>query len=1079
MRYYRKPEILVPGPRSVSLDEHTVIEASAGTGKTYTLEHLYVSLILERGAKVEEILVVTFTRRAAADMKKRIRELLLKLVDPTTSQTRVRGQEEHYWEIGGQEVRRMQEALHAFDRAQISTIHTFAQNWLRRYAFETRQLFNGVLVDAEEVFERAYGELMREHFSVEPSNRVWLEAWYKACPAHTSPDQELMSTLKHVHESNSPVSPRFDEGGLQGLLRRLESGDSDSEFLNLVKTAVVQVFSPVVKDVIKRIKASQGLYTYDDMLSVLDEVVRRPSPNPLKDAMQNAYRYALIDEFQDTDPVQWRIFRTVFAGTGRHVVYLIGDPKQSIYGFRGADVQIYRKACEELLGERKPVRLSQNYRSTKEMIDAYNKIFQGYFTDPSTYPEPVSCARPRLTVNNSAGREPAITLLQSPKSALDPKQAMRESFAAEIVRILGPEGLVVSDGEKTRRLKPSDIYVLARRGKDGVAIAESLRARGVPFAFYRQEGLFQTHEARDIASLLASIADPRSRSLRRHALITPFFGVALHKVQSVDSVEGGWHQALLDQWQILARKRLYTILFDQILRTSGLIRRLVLLDSSERSLTNYEHLFELIAQEAGRREYEISDLATWMKRRVEGNMEDPDQDVNLQRLETDQSSVQIMTIHASKGLQAQVVFVYDEGGGGGHFGWKRFKRENGETGMFLAKNSAFDRDKDAYDRDENERLYYVALTRAISKLYLPDIAKKGAFYKQVVEHVLRQTPDEICFEFRPADAEEVAVPKTADFVKTLQSWEPPHTSTLANPGMSDNDIQELKKRVLQMASYSKLKANHTADSSELKVVDESEEVEEEGVKDPDAWGFIEPNHLPGGTKAGSMIHEVLEFVDFGFAASSVNAETWSGHPNVKELIETTMMKYRFEVETYWHDVVAMLWGTLNAEVPDGFNGLIAPLASLETSRVKREVRFVFPIPEKGRASRRQTKGFAEGFVDLLFEHQGRMYFADWKTDVLEHGDYSRRKLARRVRESYPAQATIYTLAITRMLGINNAEDFERKFGGFYYFFVRGMKRAGEGVYYERPSWEMVSTMDTELAGSDRHSWAELLAGGWR
>jgi exodeoxyribonuclease V beta subunit len=297
--------------------------------------------------------------------------------------------------------------------------------------------------------------------------------------------------------------------------------------------------------------------------------------------------------------------------------------------------------------------------------------------------------------------------------------------------------------------------------------------------------------------------------------------------------------------------------------------------------------------------------------------------------------------------------------------------------------------------------------------------------------------------------------------------------------MSDNDVLELKKRVLQMASYSKLKANHTADTSELKVVDESEEIEEEEVQDPDAWGFIEPNHLPGGTKAGSMIHEVLEFVDFRFAASCSTAEQWSEDAKVKALVESTMQKYRFDVEAYWDDVIAMLWGTLHANVSDGFDGWISPLSSLDTSRVKREVRFVFPIPEKGRASRRQTKGFAEGFVDLLFEHQGRMYFADWKTDVLEHGDYSRRKLARRVRESYPAQATIYTLAITRMLGINNAEDFERKFGGFYYFFVRGMKRADEGVYYERPTWEMVSTMDAELAGSDRHSWAELLAGGWR
>jgi len=1080
MSYYLKPRVLWNGPGTIPLDRHTVIEASAGTGKTYTLEHLFVSLILERGMEVDQILVVTFTRRAAAEMKERIRALLTHLSTPGVGQGQVgAGEEAKYWKIEARERHRLSQALHAFDRAEISTIHGFAQDWLRRYAFEAGQLFSGVHVDAREVFERAFGKLLRSQFSVDETDQRWLRLWYEASGSHENADLALMDSLSKVHDSHAVLLPEREDADLMNFLAWAESARSPDAAK--VKTAVLQYFLQKTRDAVQTVKLSDGLYTYEDMLEVVDSVLQRARPNPMLDAMRKQYRCALIDEFQDTDPVQWRIFRRVFVESSDHVLYLIGDPKQSIYGFRGADIQTYTDACEEILEGAEPVRLLENYRSTSAMIDAYNGIFEGYFSVQGAYEHPVRCGKEGLRAELSGREVEAISVFEVDGSVVEEKRTkLREAFADEIQKILGPDGLRVKDGESMRPIKASDIFVLTKRRVEGLNIAESLRARGVPFAFYRQEGLFQTQEARDIATLLMAVADPRSKPLRRHALITPFFGVPLEDVDRLDSSNGGIHRAILDRWQALARRRQYSVLFENILRTSGIIRRAILLDTSERKLTNYEHLFELIGEESARREYEIHDLATWFKKRVDGSERDSDEDVNLQRLETDRDCVQIMTIHRSKGLEAHVVFLYDEFSQGMWSGFFRLRMPDGRLGMYLAPNADYKEAHEEYELQENERLYYVALTRAISKMYLPKTSAGRSAYNVVLKRLRRIDPDGRCYDTRVAESTPVVHELESAFLQTLRAWRPPHTSTLARAPMSQNTVEELKTRVLRMESYSKLKASAEYEGSALERMEDAPDVEvEEDVKDLSAWDFIQEDHLPGGKRAGSMLHEILEFIDFQKAASAVDCEEWLQNPEVPELFDRVMRKYRFDLDAYKEYVVRSIWSTLRSSVDDGFDGRIAPIAAINTARMRREVRFVFAIPEVGNIGLRQSKGFAEGFVDLLFEHRGRMYFADWKSDVLEHGDYSYRKLQRRVIEKYPAQATIYTLAIVQMLGIGDANAYEEKFGGFYYFFVRGMEQTESGVYYERPKWDSVKDLLDRLKASDKQSWTTMLAGGLR
>ncbi len=460
MAYILRPPILGAIPR----DRHVVIEASAGTGKTYTIEHMVIELLIGSSALMNEILVLTFTERAAAELRQRIRSKIESMLHhESDEETTVAGTlPPGIWSIDQAARQRLSRALYSFDGASIGTIHGFFGRVLAERAFANQRLFDGKLVDGRLLFGRAFKTALRRTLAVPPGDTADLLALWLArsrggienledllWTCHASHRRILppfsMATMRREVESsllfaadlaaeservkialkatkidgkaihgntiNAIVSrmnklaaliqharrdwtialnDKFQEDvhWIAGSLRKFgelaepavaQLADAFiriDESVVCLEAAIVQTSLPIVQDVLKSQKAATGEFDHDDQIRGVIEALDGASGDELVRAMRARYRFALIDEFQDTDELQWKFFERVFIDSGAgNLACLIGDPKQAIYGFRGADIQTYLRACERLerLGTR-PIPLRENFRSTGSLIEAYNLI---------------------------------------------------------------------------------------------------------------------------------------------------------------------------------------------------------------------------------------------------------------------------------------------------------------------------------------------------------------------------------------------------------------------------------------------------------------------------------------------------------------------------------------------------------------------------------------------------------------------------------------------------------------------------------------------------------------------------------
>ncbi|MEL7367939.1 MAG: UvrD-helicase domain-containing protein, partial [Myxococcota bacterium] len=436
--YWARPAVL----DQISPEFDAVIEASAGTGKTYTLEHLVIDLVLRRGLRLEEILVVTFTEKAAAELAQRLRTAMVKIRTGPWP-------DDAGWRIDEEAQARLGRALTSFDAASISTIHAFCKRMLAEHAFVNGRLFREELVDGRAAFQETFLDVVRKTLATDPALTPYVTAWLqrdtldmlteRLYEAHTRggviappyDEPALISTLKSMSRlelTPTVVKPTLKRAGLRAptiaaclnrikvlravveafhkdqnpaaALAQLEDEDGRRraegglfEYLHkslapvvddiprLVElhrafdlldqarvpldSAIVQVALPVVQAALATDKRTSGRFDFDDMLRLLDQALEGPARDALLATLRRRFKIALIDEFQDTDRVQWSIFRRVFAESPHHRLVVIGDPKQAIYGFRGADVHTYLDAREHLTGAKTSVvHLTQTYRAT-------------------------------------------------------------------------------------------------------------------------------------------------------------------------------------------------------------------------------------------------------------------------------------------------------------------------------------------------------------------------------------------------------------------------------------------------------------------------------------------------------------------------------------------------------------------------------------------------------------------------------------------------------------------------------------------------------------------------------------------
>ncbi|HEX9081288.1 MAG TPA: UvrD-helicase domain-containing protein, partial [Holophagaceae bacterium] len=795
----------VPKPRTFpTLDTpHWVVEASAGTGKTFTLEHLVVDLVLGAGLPLEQVVVVTFTDAAALELRRRIRAKLQELRD--LAEDRFQEGAEH-WTIDDAARTRLDAALQAFDRTVISTIHAFCQKVLQDAAFDAGRPFRQTRAAEEDLFadafkdhlrtalaeDRAFLEAALEAFgSIDRLQARLLEAWKARATLLPEPDQldraraavaafpledlDRASDLEAAYGPRAfgPAAKRF--AALRARLAALRDGDRLEDWKALgamdlldpsgsavwlqrvwawdlpegparrlreglqrlaearpsVAAAILHRLLPPLAEAIRRRKAAEGLFDFDDLIDQVAEGVRNPA---LVARLRERYRAALIDEFQDTDARQWEIFRAVFHAP-EHRLVLVGDPKQAIYEFRGGDLPTYLAATRAVAeGGGRTLSLGDNFRSSPALLDAVNGVLApegGFFQPPNAYPVPVRPGLRETRLSDAQGDLPPLRLFEVEASG--PIGPLRTRVAAGIAgafRALLEAGATFHPGKDDappRPLHPGDFMVLTHTARESRQMARALREAGLPATFFKADGLFQTREALELRDLLRGLLRPEDPDARGRALLTRFFGFGLAEAEAcLDLPAGHPVRGRLERWQELARARRYPRLFNALMDDSGLVPRLLVSERGDRALTNVRHLMEHLLAEATAAHLDPEDLL----RRLEGWVEARDlpvasADPDLQRAEGETRAVRLLTIHKAKGLEAPVVALFGGYGEGlaAQATIQRFHDDLDTRCAFLgAREDAPPAWRERMAREaarEDERLLYVAMTRPQVQLVLP------------------------------------------------------------------------------------------------------------------------------------------------------------------------------------------------------------------------------------------------------------------------------------------------------------------------------------------------------------------------
>jgi exodeoxyribonuclease V beta subunit len=1087
---YQRPRIL----DQIPLDKHAVIEASAGTGKTFTIENLVVEILLKTDVAIDQILVVTFTEKATGELRARIRGRLESVISGEPARVGDSGEAVTLDKAGQKKLR---EALFSFDRAPIHTIHSFCRRTLSELAFQSGMHPRIELTDKSAAFNTAFRAELREHIARDKSAKSLLNEWLGADDI-----EDLEELLRTAHDKRYLAS---------GEPARHASISAAARKSLALEVRVVDSFLPWVAARMDQMKREHGWLDYDDMLEWLARGLDDAHGPALASALRERYRYALIDEFQDTDDLQWKIFRRVFVeGGGANYIHVIGDPKQAIYAFRGADVFTYIDACRDLREHDARLHpLVENFRSTQTLIEALNLIFQQdakapVFSGDIRYDHPVVCGRKSLTaVDANDNAVVPITLMALPAGAKINAPQVRDALGRHIANALRTlldersNGMRISNGAgEMKRVKASDIYILTRSNKESITIGEYLRAARVPFAFYKQEGLFATREAGDILDALKGVLEPGGRSRRLKAWTTPFFALPFADLAKViDPPPSHPLVERLYEWKALADKERFADLFDAMLHRSGLVERELFLCNSERELTNYLHIFEILLEKAIAQRLALAELIDLLADYIAGNSLPADEDSDVQRLESERDAVQIMTIHKSKGLEAGVVFLY-----GGMYRSNQpddvvvFHDESGRR-VAIGKGErelAKDRIK-REEKEEGQRLLYVALTRARAKLYLPYFPENSTaknldgLYKQMNDRLRAIAAQSRSGGSRPDlfKLEKVDLTRRSDLANAgdlraeLANWHPAEDLL---DDTHDGDAQRAlfansaRHVPLEIWSYTLLQANRETGSRAELAPAESDFDSEDFKIDADAVeARAESDDLPGGRDVGVFMHEAIQRLDFDSFGEVPDLKSWMGRDDVRQEFAEAMRR---------HGVNDPRWMDRGREIV--FNALSAPLALgdvvLQTGLCRlsniREMEFAYPIPEKNHASFADPphagwtveRGYVKGFIDIVFRHGERIYFADWKTDLLPSYDAS--TIAGHVERNYLLQAQIYSLGVVRLLGIRSERDYDDRFGGLLYVFLRGVSPTGDGkngLYFARPSWRDIVSYESALVTTNTGS----------
>ena len=879
-------------------------------------------------------------------------------------------------------------------------------------------------------------------------------------------------------------------------------------------------------------KRRQRVIAFDDMLFNLHDRLTRGDSPWLAGELKKRFPAALIDEFQDTDPLQFAIFKTIYATPTDDTLsdaplFFVGDPKQAIYSFRNADLHTYLEAGGHAVGH---YSLAENQRSTEALIRALNHLFlanpNAFMLDGLGYQEVQFGSKPRqLLVDTSAPAAPLQVWTLPPAADGEPlfqrdaTAAVVAATANEIARLLA----AAQRGEVTlgrvpdeRPLAAGDIAVLVRSNAQGTQIRQALTARGVGSVELSQASVFRSSDAEELDRVLTAMLEPARERVLKAALATELMGRDAAAIAALASDESALLAAVqgFAGWREVWLQRGVSFMLRQWLAGEQVAGRLLARPDGERRLTNLLHLVECL-HEAGERHAAPDTLLRWFRsQRIAPDADDATQ----LRLESDQNLVQIVTIHKSKGLEYPVVFCpflwsASRGGRADGLTGLAYHDDDGRTvidyGHEFRDEAHQKRVKERIRLEESAetlRLAYVALTRAVHRCvivagcyrtagrYPSATASTRSLLNWLVAGA-GMTPEE-WFQHKngaePIAQAWAALADRSGGAIRLAPLPQGDAAMLQTPRPAPDTLAALPAphslpAGWRIGSFSALAHgaahDHAGVDHDLRVAEPAAAaVADANAASPFRPDEDDPLHFPRGAAAGEAVHHAFEVADF------TDAATWPHAIDGALRLLRTLGVADAPGDTGGalrsRMLERLLAHTLATPLPLGTANALR-LAELPPSRRLVELEFHLPshrfdanalnetLAAHGYAMPRLSfsalRGFLKGFIDLVFEHEGRYFVLDWKSNHL--GDsaarYGQQALAAAMRDQgYHLQYLLYLVALDRYLRHRLADyDPERHLGGAVYLFVRGVRpdwrdadSAPTGVFFHRPTAAMIARL---------------------
>jgi exodeoxyribonuclease V beta subunit len=1151
----------------------TLIEASAGTGKTYSITGLILRLLLEERCPIREILAVTFTEAATQELRGRIRHRLQDALehlrrgasdDPIIQAFLTNGD----LSLG---IRELDTALQSFDEAQIFTIHGFCQRMLNEYAFESGTRFDTALVtDPKPLFDEIARDFWRGRFyQARPLLPTLAMAWDKSIdnwvelleqtrrhpdlivipPIAPQPCDELLrqieaalaaakkewtghqaeieEILRH-HKSLARNEKTFRADRVDELLPKLAEVFADFESANpesiralsevtteaiaagtkARSNAPVHLFFALSSEFCQSVdklfnqltheflafaelelpkrKARTNTVTYDDLITSLRDALRGKEGQTLARAIRRKYSTALIDEFQDTDPAQYEIFRTIF-GFKDHRLFFIGDPKQAVYGFRGADVFTYFEASK--IADRK-FTLVTNWRSEEPLLEAINGLFTRT-EEPFIFPEiqyhpvhtPATPLVDRLTQAGAAPAALSFKLVQSQEDQGALNQEKLSDFIGESVSTdiaaLHAAGALVGK----RPLRYGDMAILVRSHRQAERLQSVLRKRRIRSIVQSDRNVFASEEARELQQFLQGVIDPRRDTLLKGALATTLLGFDATKLFALDR-DDQERQNWLDRFSSWRQQWIdgcFTAMFRSLLVTQQVRARLVHLPAGERRLTNFLHLAELLHEAESTQSLAPDAVCSWLREQRES--ERVSEDRFQLRLESDDDAVQIATIHKCKGLEYPIVFC--------PFLWlpaessartelqfhDRSDPERRLTFDLRGKKAGAEEHREWQSeeiRAEELRLLYVAVTRAMNRcyIYLPDkniddsplaqlfpASVDGSLVNEVLAFA-KSSKGCVAASAAQPDFGRDALPRVLGQAEAYPSG----SDASAHSSLKSRTFAGKISRIAMTASFTGLNTSATEPGEANAEASSGIGVTTAPERDDSDLSIFT---FQRGRRTGDFFHDVLEQMDFQ------NLE------GLSPLIDLKLRTYGFPETLHEPALNQILRQLMEVQLNPGMS-----LRDIPKRERLSEVEFSYPLTrltpaslaaafarssipageartQMGKLRFDPIQGFMHGFIDLLCRFEDRFYLIDWKSNWLgsQPSDYDLEGMKRAMLEhNYYLQYHLYTLAADLLLEKRlPGYDYQTHFGGVFYIFLRGINPndPSRGIFRDRPSAETV------------------------